>query len=147
MARYSVPAFTVKGIDKAVAIVVKKMDQEHLMMEGKMKLAINLIYTTARQRRPKFKSSRGKSVSKRKAVSDPGAFFGVPVRTGALRESIEQSVTSTHSKVIGRVVASAPYARYVEYGTSKMQKRPFMRPALDLNKKAVGDILNGKATH
>lgn len=51
-----------------------------------------------------------------------------PVRTGFLRSKIT-------AKKAGRngadVISAAPYAAYVEYGTSKMAPRSHMRPALE----------------
>jgi HK97 gp10 family phage protein len=48
-----------------------------------------------------------------------------PVDTGELRGSI------SHQKLGDgwAVVASAPHAAYVEYGTSKMEAQPYLRPA------------------
>ena len=74
-----------------------------------------------------------------------------PVRTGALRDSIAASEPDdTGRTVVGTIVASAPYAGYVEYGTGRrgsesadrgpynytmswpgMTAQPFLRPALD----------------
>jgi len=52
----------------------------------------------------------------------------VPVRTGMLRASIDYEFMGR-----GRWSFSAgmPYAGFVEYGTSKMAARPYMRPALE----------------
>lgn len=49
-----------------------------------------------------------------------------PVDTGALRESIH--VEPAENGVV-RVVASVPYAVYVEYGTARMAAQPFLTPA------------------
>lgn len=50
----------------------------------------------------------------------------VPVDTGALQASIH---TVSGGKYAASVVASAPYAAMVEYGTSKMAAQPYMLPA------------------
>lgn len=51
-----------------------------------------------------------------------------PVRTGFLRSKIT-------AKKAGRngadVISAAPYAAYVEFGTSKMAPRSHMRPAIE----------------
>ncbi|HYG66098.1 MAG TPA: HK97-gp10 family putative phage morphogenesis protein [Anaeromyxobacteraceae bacterium] len=49
-----------------------------------------------------------------------------PVDTGRLRASIEALREGRTSAV---VVARAPYAAFVEYGTRRMAAQPFMRPA------------------
>lgn len=85
-----------------------------------------------------------------------------PVRTGALRESIAAvEPEETGKTVVGEVVAAAPYAGYVEYGTGRrgassagagpypynqdwpgMVAQPFMRPALDTTRDAVREIFS-----
>lgn len=49
-----------------------------------------------------------------------------PVDTGRLRDSIDYDVTGDTV----RISASAPYARFVEEGTSTQKAQPFLRPAL-----------------
>jgi len=51
----------------------------------------------------------------------------VPVRTGFLQRTIYWQPTGLMEFVFG---AAAPYAAYVEYGTSRMAARPFLRPAV-----------------
>lgn len=50
----------------------------------------------------------------------------VPVDTGRLKDSIEVSTT----RGVARMVASAPYAGFVEFGTVRMAPQPYMRPAV-----------------
>lgn len=50
-----------------------------------------------------------------------------PVRTGRLRESI---AVSRQDKLAYVVEASAPYAGYVEFGTSRQRPRRYMQTAL-----------------
>ncbi len=54
----------------------------------------------------------------------------VPVRTGNLRRSISYAVSEENGAPVGIVKASAFYAAFVEFGTSRMSPRPFLRPAL-----------------
>ncbi len=49
------------------------------------------------------------------------------VQTGTLKKSVTFERTK---KRYYRVLVTAPYAKYLEYGTRKMQARPFMRPAV-----------------
>lgn len=73
-----------------------------------------------------------------------GARMRVPVRTGALRNSIQMSKYAN----IVKVGAYMPYASFVEYGTRKMKARPYLTPSYEealkeLNqelKRVVGDI-------
>ena len=54
----------------------------------------------------------------------------VPVKTGRLQQSIDVKELKP-SELTVTVGASAPYAGFVEYGTSRMAERPYMRPAID----------------
>ncbi|BER92690.1 hypothetical protein M15_14340 [Atrimonas thermophila] len=51
-----------------------------------------------------------------------------PIRTGNLRNSIQAELPE---RLRAYVKAYAPYAHFVEYGTSKMKARPYMRPAVE----------------
>lgn len=60
--------------------------------------------------------------------------------TGALRRSIETRIVASGDTPTVHVEAggpSAPYAVYLENGTSKMAARPFMRPATEKNRAEV----------
>tara|TARA_Y100001970_G_C14226585_1_gene856058 strand:- start:1650 stop:2093 length:444 start_codon:yes stop_codon:yes gene_type:complete len=60
--------------------------------------------------------------------------------TGFLVQNITSQVKSEGTKVIGQIVASAPYAKALEFGTSQMSARPFMFPALEKNKPKIKRI-------
>lgn len=51
-----------------------------------------------------------------------------PVRTGYLRSNITAAKAGMNA---ADVISAAPYAAYVEYGTSKMAPRSHMRPAVE----------------
>lgn len=51
-----------------------------------------------------------------------------PVRSGALRDSIDGTVGPNQI----RVFADTDYASFVEEGTSKQPAQPFMKPAFDI---------------
>lgn len=53
---------------------------------------------------------------------------------------VERTGTGFSRRVTGIVTASAPYAIHLEFGTYKMQARPFLQPALDRNAKKIRDI-------
>ena len=50
----------------------------------------------------------------------------VPVRTGALRNSLQYHPIANGAEILAR----RPYAIYLEYGTHRMSARPFLLPAL-----------------
>lgn len=57
--------------------------------------------------------------------------------TSALRQSIKALVKGVGDKVIGMVGTSLDYGRMLEYGTSKMAPRPWLRISLE---KTAGKI-------
>jgi len=56
-----------------------------------------------------------------------------PVRTGLLRSSVYAQVDARGggARRVLTLGADAPYAVYVELGTSRMRAQPFLRPAID----------------
>lgn len=76
------------------------------------------------------------------------------VDTGTLRRSITFDVETDESIINGRIgstVLDPPYGAYLEFGTSRMIQRPWLRPALERNrevikehiKEGVREIVNG----
>lgn len=65
--------------------------------------------------------------------------------TGLLDGSIDTEIRSQMPPSVA-VTSRAPYAAHLEYGTSRMAPRPYMRPAVERNRddvtRAVGDAVN-----
>jgi HK97 gp10 family phage protein len=59
-----------------------------------------------------------------------------PVLTGDLRESIHQEGSGLEREV----VADAPYAVFVEWGTSDTAPQPFMYPAADVGQRLLEEL-------
>lgn len=59
----------------------------------------------------------------------------VPVRTGTLRRSL--AIEDGPGPLEVSIGSDVEYAPYVEFGTSKMAARPYLRPALDEN---IGEV-------
>jgi HK97 gp10 family phage protein len=79
----------------------------------------------------------------RGAVSGKGHVASAPGQppnqdTGVLAGNIEAVQTGP---LTAEVSSNAPYSAPLEYGTSKMAARPFMRPARDRQAKAVRDLV------
>lgn len=53
-----------------------------------------------------------------------------PVLTGNLRDSIAIEIPKSGNMLSVRVVASAPYAAFVELGTVNTEPQPFLGPAM-----------------
>lgn len=77
------------------------------------------------------------------------------VDTGTLKDSITFSVEEGEGKIVGRVGSiwkQPPYGFYLEFGTSRMIQRPWLRPAMKRNwevvketiKEAVEEVINGR---
>jgi HK97 gp10 family phage protein len=59
--------------------------------------------------------------------------------TGVLADNIEASL---YGPLKARVISSAPYSGALEKGSSKVEARPFMRPARDAKKKEVRELVS-----
>lgn len=60
------------------------------------------------------------------------------VDTGVLVNSIASELAETsETSATANVGTGIEYGVYLEFGTSKMQPRPFMRPAIDNNKERI----------
>ena len=58
--------------------------------------------------------------------------------TGFLGQNISIDVkTRSDGAVVGQIISAAPYSKALEFGTVEMQQRPFMRPALEQNKRNI----------
>ena len=64
------------------------------------------------------------------AITGTGGGQRVPVKTGNLKNSIQVASYVQDGIAVAEVGPNAFYAPYVEYGTFKMEARPFMEPAV-----------------
>jgi HK97 gp10 family phage protein len=68
---------------------------------------------------------------------------------GTLRQSITHDVTETASGASGKIgstITSPPYGAYLEHGTSRMAPRPWLLPAMDINKAKIEKVLRSVFT-
>lgn len=65
-----------------------------------------------------------------------------PVRTGQLRDSGHVEPGDRPGQSL--VVFDAPYAGFVEFGTSRMKANPFFRRAIARSRAEVADLLAGR---
>lgn len=65
---------------------------------------------------------------------------GPNVDTGRLRASINYQA----EKDMVKIGTNVEYAPYLEYGTSRMTPKPFLRPALDSKREQIKRILGAK---
>lgn len=62
------------------------------------------------------------------------------IDTGILRASIQNKVIKGILVVVGFVWTDVKHAPHLELGTTKMERRPFLRPALARNRKKINKI-------
>lgn len=63
--------------------------------------------------------------------------------TRLLDGSIETTIVDAGSSPVVHVTSNAPYSAFLEFGTSRMAERPFMRPAAEkFRSKLVGRVKN-----
>ena len=60
--------------------------------------------------------------------------------TGFLVSNITSNVKKQGTSVIGQIISSAPYSAYLEFGTSDIEPRPYMQPALERNRPKIKRI-------
>lgn len=60
--------------------------------------------------------------------------------TGALRQSITFEVEGEGKKIIGRVGSNTKYAPMLEFGTSRMAARPWLRKSFEQSEQKVEEI-------
>lgn len=134
------------AIDRITKKISNRFEQDDKLIKKRMTLATSMVWRVAHQRRPYISKMQMKAEGRTRRVSDPNAALGVPVRTGALQASIEQKVTRTKLMTYqGEVYTKGiPYAGAMEYGTSRIAPRPFMRPAVSLNQDAIKRLFSLK---
>lgn len=125
------------NLDNVLGQINKERKRADTILFKKVSKATDIIYTIAHSKRPMITKAVMRAQGRRTRVSDPEAKAGVPVRTGALQASIQKEVSQKSNSVVGRIFTKSPYAAFIEFGTSKMPARPFMRPALELAQDAL----------
>src|SRR5687767_7823022 len=64
-----------------------------------------------------------------------------PVKTGAMRDAIEQTEEATPEHLRVAMESPADYSVFVEYGTVNMEAQPFMTPAFESARRQVNNSL------
>ncbi len=122
--------------------ITKAVVKNDVSLQKKMQTATDMVWRIAHQKRPMISKAMMKAEGRSHRVSDPGAQAGVPVDTGRLQESVKKIVTRKRMmSYVGEIFTKGvPYAGFVEYGTSIMKARPFMRPAVALTRDAIKKV-------
>lgn len=69
----------------------------------------------------------------------------VPVRTGTLRDAIyaTRGPEDKRGVIVGVNGKKAPYAKYVEKGTSRTPAHPYFRPAINATAPSIANMISG----
>lgn len=86
--------------------------------------------------------TRGAASGKGHVPSKPGE--APKADTHVLDRAIE---TTQPGPLLVEVASNAPYSAPLEFGTSRMAARPFMRPARDAKRKEVRDLVQQAMNH
>jgi len=73
-------------------------------------------------------------------ASAPG--FPPAVDTGRLRASIRPEVKRMGGEIVGIVGSNVAYAPHLEFGTSRMAARPFLKRAFEKKKREIRNLLD-----
>jgi len=101
--------------------------------------ATNMVENTAQESIKK--KGTGKTYQKyNPRVTHTASASGQPpaTDTGFLGQNITMKVSvESNGSVVGQIISAAPYSKALEFGTTKMDARPFMQPALEKNKRKI----------
>lgn len=115
-------------------------------IKGLVELERELNQLTLKARASVLRGSLNKAVDPILKAARQNVTTEFTERTGTLRGSIKKSATAprgsngfTAEAKVG-VTGEGFYGRFLEFGTSKMPARPFMRPAVDAHAQEVVDL-------
>lgn len=160
MAKVSGKIFSVKlnALEQLGRNMGKRVAKYDSVMEQRMILATDMVWRIAHQKRPYISKQHQKKGFITKSgsihhnrVSDPNAQLGVPVAAkngGTLQSAVRKEVTHVgYGKYQGQVyvdLSVAPYGKDMEFGTSRVHARPFMRPAYNLTMESIKKLFGAR---
>lgn len=134
--------FTIKGIDKFINALKEKQEKIETNVGQGLATACNLVQRTAQESMTNTKINTGVSYyTHNKRIPHHPSFPDNPpaVDTGTLRRSVTTQVDE--STLTGKVGSNIEYAPELEFGSSRIAPRPWLRPALEQNEKNIEKIL------
>ena len=126
-------------------------------LEATMKGAAMLVANDAKQRIARGAKS-GRIYTTRFATNkSTGGIFPTEARVPHQASAPGEAPATDTGKLISSIVADAQgtkawvearsaYAVHLEYGTRRMQARPFMMPAFEAQRARIGDLIRGAVT-
>ncbi len=133
--------------EKSVAEFLKKIRMTQQKVETELGKSIAQCCATIQ--REAQEEMRDTSVDFTKTYGKHGHHPSLPgnppaVDTGTLRRSITYQVDENNLVgYVGSVINDPPYGAYLEYGTSRMKPRPWLKPATEKSMETIKKIMAG----
>ena len=133
--------------EKSVADFLKKIRMTQQKVETELGKGIAQCCATIQ--REAQEGMRDTSVDFTKTYGKHGHHPSLPgnppaVDTGTLRRSVTYSVDEKNLVgYVGSVINDPPYGAYLEYGTSRMKPRPWLKPATEKSMETIKKIMAG----
>jgi len=105
-------------------------------------IAAERVRTTATQ--SILKGPKSGKIYKRRSVEHQASAPGEAPASDTGRLAQSSTVSLDAQRIAARVNYSTAYAASLEFGTEKMEPRPFLRPALERNKEQIERDVNGE---
>ena len=131
------------SVEEFIQILADKKGRVETEMEKALAQSCALIQREAMEsmRDTAIDFSRAYYTHNKKIAHHPSQAFNPPaVDTGTLRRSITYNVDGLKGEV-GSTLKDVPYGAYLEYVTSRMKPRPWLKPATDKNRAEIQKLL------
>lgn len=107
-------------------------------------MAVGVSSDNTREWKSAFDRALGRALEKCGLAAEGYAKRLCPVKTGRLRNSITHTTMDEDGKAFAVIGTNVEYAAYVELGTSRTGKKPYLVPAATDNKTVYEAILRAE---
>ena len=116
---------------------MKLVDNPNLKSEKVMESVTRKVMNDAKV--SVSKKGRGRVYSRKSGPPHTASAPGDPpaTDTGELKNNITMNVVKRGQTLVGQIISGANYSEHLEFGTTKMEARPFLIPALKNNKRNI----------
>lgn len=132
-----------KQIEEARRKFKERSETTHGQLVNAVTKSCLLIERTAKQAMQDTETNEAVTYGKR--GHHPSVPFDAPaIDNGTLVRSITHDVESSEGKVSGRVgstITNPPYGAYLENGTANITPRPWLMPAIRMNREKIQQII------
>ena len=136
------------NLQAQIAAMQKKFEEKKNGVHGDLYKAVTkaclIVEAEAKREMTETEIDFSKTYGKRQ--HHPSVEWDAPaVDFGMLRRSVTHSVEQNGANAVGRVgstITNPPYGAYLEYGTSKMAPRPWLKPAIAASREKIHKLLS-----